>query len=93
MKNLAPDAGGPGATSATLLADARCRNCVAPAPDAFCPRCGQETRLALPTARQFIKEAAGRYVALDGRLWRTLAALLLHPGFLTREYLAGRRRR
>jgi hypothetical protein len=35
----------------------------------------------------------GRYVALDGRLWRTLGALLFRPGFLTREYLAGRRRR
>ena len=49
--------------------------------------------IALPTARQFLKDAAGRYVSLDGRLWRTLAALLFRPGFLTREYLAGRRRR
>ena len=80
-------------TSGTLLVDARCRNCGAPAPGAFCPQCGQETWIALPTARQFLKDAAGRYVALDGRLWRTLSALLLHPGFLTREYLAGRRRR
>ncbi|MGH8275723.1 MAG: DUF3667 domain-containing protein [Steroidobacteraceae bacterium] len=27
----------------------------------------------------------------DSRLWRTLAALLARPGFLTREFLAGRR--
>lgn len=40
-----------------------------------------------------LREAAGRYVALDGRLWRTLLALLFRPGFLTREYFAGRRRR
>jgi hypothetical protein len=40
-----------------------------------------------------MREAAGRYVALDGRLWRTLVALLFRPGFLTGEYLAGRRRR
>jgi len=40
-----------------------------------------------------LREAAGRYVALDGRMWRTLAGLLFRPGFLTREYLAGRRRR
>jgi hypothetical protein len=70
-----------------------CRNCGAAAPGAFCPACGQETALALPTARQFLKEAAGRYVAFDGRMWRTLAALLFRPGHLTREYLAGRRRR
>jgi hypothetical protein len=47
----------------------------------------------LPTARQFLREAAGRYVALDGRLWRALWALVARPGFLTREYFAGRRRR
>jgi len=40
-----------------------------------------------------MREAGGRYVALDGRLWRTLGALLFRPGFLTREYFAGRRRR
>ena len=71
----------------------RCRNCGAAADGAYCPACGQETRLALPTARQFLKDAAGRYVALDGRTWRTLHALLFRPGFLTLEYFAGRRRR
>lgn len=70
-----------------------CRNCGAAADGAYCPACGQETRLALPTARQFLKDAAGRYVALDGRTWRTLHALLFRPGFLTLEYFAGRRRR
>ena len=70
-----------------------CRNCGAAAAGAYCPACGQETAIALPTARQFLRDAVGRYVALDGRLWRTLAALLFRPGFLTREYFAGRRRR
>jgi hypothetical protein len=49
--------------------------------------------LALPTVRALLSEATGRYVALDGRLWRTLFGLLFRPGFLTREYFAGRRRR
>jgi hypothetical protein len=40
-----------------------------------------------------MREAAGRYVAMDGRLWRTLAALVGRPGYLTREYFAGRRKR
>ncbi|MCC7060860.1 MAG: DUF3667 domain-containing protein, partial [Burkholderiaceae bacterium] len=70
-----------------------CANCGATAAGRYCPECGQETTVALPTARQFLREAAGRYVALDGRTWRTLAALLFHPGFLTRAYLAGQRRR
>ena len=37
--------------------------------------------------------AAGRYVALDGRFWRTLLGLIARPGFLTLEYFSGRRRR
>lgn len=93
MTNLAPDFGALGVPTNPPLADAPCRNCGTPAPGTFCPQCGQETTVALPTARQFLKDAAGRYVSLDGRLWRTLAVLLLHPGHLTREYLAGRRRR
>lgn len=70
-----------------------CRNCGAAIDGNYCANCGQETAVALPPAGRFLREAAGRYVALDGRLWRTLGALLFRPGFLTREYLAGRRRR
>jgi hypothetical protein len=70
-----------------------CHNCGASIDGKYCPQCGQETDLRLPTLREFLREAAGRYVALDGRLWRTVRPLVTRPGFLTREYLAGRRRR
>jgi uncharacterized protein DUF3667 len=70
-----------------------CRNCGAAASGTYCPNCGQETSLALPTVRAFLRDAAGRYVALDGRLWRTMAALLFRPGYLAQEYFRGRRRR
>jgi len=79
---------------ATPTAPARaCRNCNAPVTGEYCAACGQETALKLPTARVFLREATGRYFSLDGRMWRTLAALFFRPGFLTREYFAGRRRR
>jgi hypothetical protein len=83
----------PNATASSEVRNARCRNCGAAASGNYCPDCGQETRLALPTAVEFLREAAGRLVAFDGRLWRTLYALLFRPGLLTREYLSGRRRR
>jgi len=70
-----------------------CRNCGTAIDGPFCPQCGQETDLKLPTLREFLREAAGRYVAFDGRFWRTMLALVLRPGRLTREYFAGRRRR
>ena len=73
-------------------ADPHCRNCGAVTAGSYCAECGQETRVALPTARQFMREATGRLIAWDGRLWRTLHALALRPGFLTQAYLAGRRR-
>ena len=74
-------------------ADVRCRNCGADAPGDYCPACGQETRVTLPKVGEMVREAAGRLVAWDGRLWRTLATLAFRPGVLTREYYAGRRRR
>ena len=84
----------PGAQAADASARApTCRNCGAPVSGDYCARCGQETRLQLPTFPAFMREAAGRYVAFDGRMWRTLWALVARPGFLTLEYLQGRRRR
>ncbi|HXR57235.1 MAG TPA: DUF3667 domain-containing protein [Casimicrobiaceae bacterium] len=77
----------------THVAANRCRNCAAEATWNYCPNCGQETLIALPPAFTFVRDAAGRYIAFDGRMWRSLFALAFRPGFLTREYLAGRRRR
>jgi hypothetical protein len=75
------------------LPDGMCRNCDTPASGKYCPECGQPTRITLPTLRQFSREALGRLIDLDGRLWRTLYALVFKPGFLTLEYFAGRRAR
>lgn len=61
--------------------------------DRFCSHCGQDTANHPPTLWEFIHEFATHYVALEGALWRTLKALVFHPGFLTTEYLAGRRMR
>jgi len=46
-----------------------------------------------PSLGEFLHEFVGHYVALEGALWTSLRLLLLRPGGLTREYLAGRRRR
>jgi hypothetical protein len=40
-----------------------------------------------------MRETTGSLVSLDGRLWRTLYALVAKPGFLTQEYFRGRRKR
>lgn len=70
----------------------QCRNCGDYAPGKYCPNCGQDTREHLPTAREFIHEFVLHYLAAEGRLWRTLQVLVLHPGRLTVEYVRGRKR-
>lgn len=70
-----------------------CLNCGAQVSNSYCSVCGQETRLHVPSAGEFIHEFVGHYVALEGRLWKTLRCLLFKPGFLTAEYIAGRRKR
>lgn len=72
-----------------------CLNCNQPLADPrprFCPACGQETRLRPPTLGEFLQQLGGAYFATEGALWRTLKLLLLQPGELTRQYLAGRRK-
>ena len=70
-----------------------CHNCGAAVTYHYCALCGQETTLHVPSAGEFIHEFVGHYVALEGRLWKTLAFLLFKPGFLSAEYIAGRRAR
>ena len=70
-----------------------CHNCGAAVSGKFCPECGQETTLHVASAREFLHEFIGHYVALEGKLWKTLALLLFRPGKLTAEYIAGRRAR
>lgn len=69
----------------------QCANCGAAASGNFCPACGQETTLHLPSASEFLHEFVGHYVALEGKLWKTLGLLLFRPGSRTREYIEGRR--
>jgi hypothetical protein len=61
--------------------------------DRFCSVCGQPTRIHPPTLWEFVHEWLQHYVALEGKLWKSLWALMARPGFLTLEYLTGRRQR
>ena len=59
----------------------------------YCHTCGQDTANHPPSLFEFVHEFITHYVALEGTLWRSLKALALRPGFLTVEYLAGRKAR
>jgi hypothetical protein len=68
-----------------------CPNCGAVASGNFCHECGQETVLHPASTREFLHEFIGHYVALEGKLWKSLLLLLFRPGQLTLEYIKGRR--
>jgi hypothetical protein len=76
--------------SAHHLASA-CPNCGSAIFGNFCHECGQETVLHPPSTREFLHEFIGHYVALEGKLWKSLLLLLFRPGQLTLEYIKGRR--
>jgi hypothetical protein len=70
-----------------------CTNCGAPLHGRYCSSCGQRAGTAAHTVGHFLREAIEAFTHADSRLWSTLKALLRRPGFLTREYFAGRRAR
>jgi hypothetical protein len=73
----------------------RCPNCDTElrADDVFCPHCGQESHDLRVPFKHLALEAAEGLLHFDSKSYRTLKALVLHPGFLSREFSAGRRTR
>ncbi len=70
---------------------ARCANCDAEVPRKFCGRCGQRLEHEMHSVAHFGRELAEDLTHADSRLWTTILALLFKPGFLTREFIAGKR--
>ena len=68
-----------------------CANCHALAQGEYCAACGQRHEPHIHTVTHFAGEAFESISHADSRLWRTLWYLLARPGFLTREFFAGRR--
>jgi hypothetical protein len=68
-----------------------CLNCHTPLAGVYCHSCGQKDQPAVLPLRAIAGESIAEVFSLDGRLFRTLRMLFRKPGFLTSEYLAGRR--
>ncbi len=72
-------------------APAACGNCRTPLSGPYCHQCGQPIKGLIRPLSGWIADFFDSVFDYDGRLPRTLVPLLLRPGFLTREYTAGRR--
>jgi len=70
-----------------------CLNCGAVLRGQYCGNCGQRARTRLISLWELVRDAFGDLFELDSRIWQTLIPLLVRPGRLTYDYLAGRRAR
>ncbi|NVJ59701.1 MAG: DUF3667 domain-containing protein [Gammaproteobacteria bacterium] len=69
----------------------KCKNCETPLSGPFCHQCGQPNKSIIRFFGSLIHELLEDVISLDSRAARTLSALFFKPGFLTREYVQGRR--
>lgn len=71
-----------------------CSNCGTALIGPYCSKCGQRHHEhPVHSFWHFMQEAVEDMTHADSHVWQTLSALMLRPGFLTREFLGGRRAR
>lgn len=68
-----------------------CENCHAQVDGRFCSQCGQSVESTLQYFWTVILHLLDDFFSFDSRANRTLVPLLFRPGFLTSEYIAGKR--
>ena len=71
------------------MADA-CANCGAALGGRYCGQCGQDLHTRRLPVRSLLADAADQIFSVDSRILRSLTLLIVKPGELTREYIAGR---
>ena len=71
----------------------RCGNCGAVLQGDYCGECGQRARTPIRALGKLIAEFLGEAVNFDSRVARTFGRLILKPGYLTNEYVGGKRMR
>ncbi|MCY3565508.1 MAG: DUF3667 domain-containing protein [Gammaproteobacteria bacterium] len=72
---------------------ARCGNCGVALLGTYCSDCGQEDRAVRRPFWRILRQLFHAVFELDGRVYRSLYFLYTRPGFLSTEYLNGRRAR
>ena len=70
-----------------------CANCGVPMQGEFCQACGQSIHSVVRPMHHMVEDTLDMVFHVDGRIVHTLPPLLYRPGFLTMEYLSGRRQR
>ncbi len=74
-----------------LRSEKNCLNCGSYVEERYCTHCGQENVEVKESFRHLIGHFFSDLTHYDSKFFTTLKDLLFKPGFLTNEYLAGRR--
>ena len=74
-----------------LRKETNCLNCGTEVAERFCSHCGQENTEPRENFWQLLVHFFNDFTHFDGKFFSTIRVLLLQPGKLTREYIAGRR--
>jgi hypothetical protein len=68
-----------------------CLNCGEVLTGQHCSHCGQRARVRVISLWGMLKDVTGDMLDWDSRVWRTLRPLAFKPGWLTQQFLLGRR--
>ena len=70
----------------------KCLNCGVVLTDRFCSHCGQDSKEFKRSVWSIAVQFFETFTDFDNKLISSLKPLIIKPGFLTREYLAGKRK-
>ena len=70
-----------------------CYNCGTALSGSFCGACGQKSQQLDPSLADFLHDLSHELLHVDGKIFRSVAALLFRPGVLTRDYFEGKKAR
>jgi len=82
----------PATNGSLTIAQLACLNCGETLVGAHCHQCGQRGQIHR-TLAAFLHDILHSLFHFEGKIWRTLPMLVLHPGELTRRYVHGERAR
>lgn len=70
-----------------------CSNCDHPVDGKFCSNCGQSAKDFHRPFFSVVSESIGDALSLDNKFFHTIIPLFVSPGYLTKEFMRGRRAR
>jgi len=78
-------------SKAETISDNKCLNCAEPVQGNYCSNCGQKFQPTKLPLRLYLEDTVETLFNIDNRVFKTLKDLLIKPGKITRDYIAGQR--